>query len=214
MKKNNSWSLDSNKSKLFFLLRELKTLINKSCIWTAALPVSIWLGGGFYSGVTPEQLDQSNPTYASHWRSGADRQTAAAPPTAPTGAHHATCCRGSWTAQTKVIPPRLVHMFTLLYLMHSHDGQDTSANRESWDVRSLPLKPCGVKKKSANCEAADGQDEWKAISTNQHFSLCCVQSCQVNREGTVECVSKSRINVIIWPIKLWNEVLHKLFRLS
>ena len=34
------------------------------------------------------------------------------------------------------------------------------------------------------------------------FSLCCVQSCQLNHEGTVQRVSKSRINVIIWPIKL------------
>lgn len=59
---------------------------------------------------------------------------------------------------------------------------------------------------------------WKdKASTNHlhipHFfsSLCCVQSCQLNHEGTVQRVSKSRINVIIWPIKLWNEVLHKLF---
>lgn len=37
---------------------------------------------------------------------------------------------------------------------------------------------------------------------NPHFSLCCVQSCQLNHEETVQCVSKSRINVMIWPIKL------------
>lgn len=117
-----------------------------------------------YSGVTPEQLDQSNPTYASHWRSGADRQTAAAPPTAPTGSHHATCCRGSWTTQTKVIPPRLVHMFTLLYLMRSHDGRDASVNRES-EARAPFHSLCSVKKAQiARRTAAGGQDEWKPLA--------------------------------------------------
>lgn len=113
-----------------------------------------------YSGVTPEQLDQSNPTYASHWRSGADRQTAAAPPTAPSGSHHATCCRGSWTTQTKVIPPRLVHMFTLLYLMQS------GYKCEPWigGVRTLPLTVQREKAQIVKRTAADGQDEWKPLA--------------------------------------------------
>lgn len=33
------------------------------------------------------------------------------------------------------------------------------------------------------------------------FTLSCVQSCQVNHEGTVRHVSKSRINVMIWPLR-------------
>lgn len=36
--------------------------------------------------------------------------------------------------------------------------------------------------------AADGQDKWKPLAPVRHFSLCCVQSRQVNREGTGKCV--------------------------
>lgn len=75
----------------------------------------------------------------------------------------------------------------------------------NWEIRSVIPK----------CEEGVGSNALQQTSANylynRHFSLCCVQSCQLNHEGTVECVSKSRINVMIWPIKLWNELLHKLF---
>lgn len=98
-------------------------MIHKFCVFTAALPVSIWLYEGFILLWPLNSLASQNLHMPSSGESGTDRQTAAAAAPDRTDqllhTHHATCCRGSWTTQTKVIPPKLVHMFALLYLMHT-----------------------------------------------------------------------------------------------
>lgn len=126
----------------FYSLNMVYILRLRNCNFR--LHMTLWR---VHSGVTPEQLGQSDPHMPS---SGEADQTAQQlllswPHRPAPHAHHATCCRGSWTTQTKVILHMLVHMFALLYLMHTltHNSQDTSANCRSdectWEQYECPF---------------------------------------------------------------------------
>lgn len=171
------------------------------------------------------------PTYALLWRSRPDHQTAAPLLTRLSPCtHNGTCCRATTFA----------HVYTYVHscTLNSHTraltrkartrancGSDKFTREHYMEHFWFPvLKVTGWRRlnwmKFTHGNPKCGERGQQRISTdktsanqlyNPQFSFCCVQSCQLNHEGTVQCVSKSRINVMIWPIKLWNEVLHKLF---
>lgn len=96
----------------------------------------------------------------------------------------------------------LVHMFTLLHLMQKRGEQKNARGRKHIDrsKRSL-ITTTEIQIMMTQLHV------WEERTSRPHlrglrFALSCEQSCQVNHEGTVRHVSKSRINVIIWPITL------------
>lgn len=122
---------------------------------------------------------------------------------------HATRCRGSWTAQTRVVLHMLVHMFNLLHLMQNCREQKNAGSTKNIGCSKRLLSQL-QNSKLWRCILMLGRTSPPYLQ-DLRFALSCVQSCQENHEGTVRHVSKSKINVIIWPITLWNKVLLKLF---
>lgn len=153
------------------------------CVWTSKgfffwcdpwtdCPIKIFISSSEKAEQTSKQLLLSWPSQCSH---------------------HATCCRGSWTVQTKVISHMLIHMFTLLHLMHTltqeheirthveirtHMGGNilTVANvlDQKTEIQIMKILLRIEEDKTNLCH-----------SWGPYFAVICVLSCQVNHEGTV-----------------------------
>lgn len=173
----------------FYSLNMVYILRLRNCNFR--LHMTLWR---VHSGVTPEQLGQSDPHMPS---SGEADQTAQQlllswPHRPAPHAHHATCCRGSWTTQTKVILHMLVHMFALLYLMHTLTHTHTTARTQVQTVDQTNAHESNTSvlsnslywlqlddqtRANTNCEEMathfDRQDKWKPFTHSTFFSLLC-----------------------------------------